>query len=239
MKTTRQLLLIGLLRWTARTLWAGLMALLPLLLTIVLLGWLVVTTDQLISEAIKWFLPNGPEGEEPYYIPGMGIAALLLILLLVGVLMRTTMMRRVIDWEDRLLRRVPFIGTLYSSVRDFAQYFRDDDQQHLGQTCIVRLPGTSVQLLGFVTQQQVTHFDGMVAAEDAAMVYLPMSYQLGGYLVIVPRDHVHTIDLPFDHALSYIFMAGMKNLENDGAQTSTTDQRPDKSANRQNDPVGT
>ncbi len=228
--------LIGLLRWTARTLGAGLMALLPLLLTLFLLGWLVVTAEQLFSQAIKWSLPNGPEGEESYYIPGMGIAALVMILLLAGILMRTTIMRRVIDWEDRMLRRIPLIGTVYSSVRDFARYFRSDDQRHLGQTCIVKLPGTPVQLLGFVTQQQVRNFDGMIAADDAVMVYLPMSYQLGGYVVILPRDHVQTIDLPFEQALSYILMAGMKDLEETGkqpdAQTDPSPQPPNQQTQR-------
>lgn len=202
------------MHWLGRTFLGGLSVVLPLGLTLYLLGWLLVFTENLAADTMKALLPGGENGEEPYYIPGMGIAALFLLLFVAGISLRSISFQRILDWEDRLLRRIPLVRTLYTSIRDIGQYFTGGKDDQMGHTVIVTLPETSIQLLGFMTKQDAKSLDGYALVSDPVLVYLPMSYQVGGYLLVLPRSAVQPIDMPFDEAMSFIFMAGMKDIEN-------------------------
>jgi uncharacterized membrane protein len=74
---------------------------------------------------------------------------------------------------------------------------------------LVRFPGQDFQLLGFVTRDS---FDGLPlepAAEDPVAVYLPMSYQVGGYTLYLPRSALTPIDMPFEQAMRLTLTAGV------------------------------
>jgi uncharacterized membrane protein len=226
---------VGILRWLGRTLAAGLGAVLPLIVVLYLIGWLLITAEAMVAGAIGVFLPQGPDGAPLYYIPGMGLVLALIVLLLIGVSLRSYTMRRAIVWEDRLLRRIPLVRTLYTSVKDIGEYFRTDNQKEMGQSVLVKLPGTQMQLLGFMTQTDGHTLAGCELVDDPVMVYLPMSYQIGGYFVVVPRTAVQPLDLPFDETMSFIFMAGMRDLN---GQTSCQ-QAADDDAQPTADPTQT
>ncbi len=212
--------------WLGQTLLAGLGFFLPLAITLYLIGWILVAAEQLAGGLVKAVLPDDWTGDDPYYIPGLGIAVIVLLVFVLGVFLRTFNMRRVLDWEDRVLRRIPLVRTLYSSIKDIGQYFVKRKDEEMGQAAIVTLPETSVQMLGFMTRTDARGLEGYDLVPDPVMVYLPMSYQIGGYLVVVPRNAVQPLRLPFDEAMSFVFMAGMKDLEVKTAQDTPTQKRP-------------
>ncbi len=124
-------------------------------------------------------------------------------------------MRQAIEWEDRTLRRIPLVRTLYSSIKDMGQYFKRDRRSDMGRCVLITLPGTGVQLLGFVTKEDGGNLKECQLVDDPVLVYLPMSYQIGGFMAVVPRSAIEAMDVPFDEAMTFIFMAGMKNLQED------------------------
>ena len=68
-----------------RKLLAGLATILPLVITVYLLYWLTTSAESLLGSLIKLVLPKG------WYLPGMGIAAGLLLIFLIGLLMQAWM----------------------------------------------------------------------------------------------------------------------------------------------------
>ena len=71
------------------------------------------------------------------------------------------------------------------------------------------LPG-NMRLLGFVTRADFSHAPGIARADEVA-VYLPMSYQVGGYTVLVPRSACTPVDMSREEALKFILTAGLKS----------------------------
>lgn len=211
-------------RWLGQTLSAGLGVLLPPVVTVYVLVWLLITAERLAGGAVKIVLPNDWNGGEPYYIPGLGTAVFAILLLVFGIALRTFNMQRILNWEDHRLRRIPLVRTLYGSIKDIGQYFTKTKDNQLGQPVLVTLPETSIQMLGFMTRTDGTSFEGYALVDDPVLVYLPMSYQIGGYLLVVPRSSVEPVQLPFDEAMSFVFMAGMKDIQvglaGDGSRNS-------------------
>jgi uncharacterized membrane protein len=78
---------------------------------------------------------------------------------------------------------------------------------------MVQLPGQSFQLLGFVTRESFTNIPLNPSAEDPVAVYLPMSYQIGGYTLYLPRACLTPVDMPFEEAMRMAVTAGVSQRD--------------------------
>ena len=95
-----------------RILLKGLVAILPIGLTVYLIYWLGVTTEELLSGPIRWFVPDAA------YVPGMGLVAGFIVLFIVGLLVNAYVVRRSMHVVENLVMRVPVVKTVYGALRD-------------------------------------------------------------------------------------------------------------------------
>jgi uncharacterized membrane protein len=192
------------LKWLGRVLLKGLVAILPIGLTVYVVYWLGVTTESLLSGTLKFWLPPG------VYRPGMGLVAGFLLLFLVGLLVNAYLVRRVLGLGESLLLRVPVVKTVYASIRDLTALVNTKGRKReLERVVMVKFgPG---RVIGFVTQENATlpGFAG-AAAGDLVAVYLPMSYQIGGYTLYLPRDQIEATDLTVEAAMRIVITGGLQ-----------------------------
>lgn len=183
----------------------GLVAMLPALLTLYILYWLVWSAETFLGTAIKLLLPEG------WYIPGMGLLAGLAVTFFFGLALNAFLIQKIIDLIEKAVHRIPLVKTLYGSVKDFIAFFASRKEQEFNQVVTVELNfgGTPMRLLGFVTR---TDFKGLpegIGHNEEIAVYLPLSYQIGGYTVIVPRRFVSPVDITTHRAMAFALTAGM------------------------------
>ena len=74
-----------------------------------------------------------------------------------------------------------------------------DKKSGLGTTVLVTLAG-DIQLVGFLTQSSPAQLISGISDQRVA-VYLPLSYQIGGYTLLVKPDQLTPLDVPFDVAM--------------------------------------
>jgi uncharacterized membrane protein len=65
------------------------------------------------------------------------------------------------------------------------------------------------RLIGFVTQEHANTL-GLGGADDLIAVYLPMSYQIGGYTIYVPRSRVTETELTVEQAMRIALTGGVR-----------------------------
>lgn len=190
------------LKRLGRVLLKGLVAILPIGLTIYVVYWLGVTTETLLSGPLKWLLPPG------VYRPGMGLVAGFLLLFVVGLLVNAYLVRRLLGLGESLLLRVPVVKTVYASIRDLTALVNTKDRKRdLERVVMVRFgPG---RVIGFVTQDNAT-LPGFDGGGELVAVYLPMSYQIGGYTVYLPRDQIEATDLSVEQAMRIVITGGLQ-----------------------------
>ncbi|MBN1489573.1 MAG: DUF502 domain-containing protein, partial [Phycisphaerae bacterium] len=99
--------------------------------------------------------------------------------------------------------------SLYSSVSDLMSFFSGSDKQGLSQVVLVTFESLNARVLGFVTREAFADLDASLEGNDLVAVYLPMSYQVGGYTVIVPRRQLAPVNLSIEEAMRFAITAGM------------------------------
>ena len=191
------------LKSISKTFLTGLITLLPVVLTIYLLYWLVVTAESALGDMIRLVLP------ENLYWPGMGSIAGLLIVFLVGLLMHAYIVRRLFAWGEKILYHLPLIKSVYGAIRDFFNYFSPDKKNEFEQVVSVSIGDTGMQVIGFVTQAAPESLPEDFREEDSILVYVPLSYMIGGYAVLMPRSAVRPLDMSMEEAMRFTLTAGV------------------------------
>ncbi|MGR9092004.1 MAG: DUF502 domain-containing protein, partial [Gammaproteobacteria bacterium] len=75
-----------------------------------------------------------------------------------------------------------------------------------------------VVMIGLLMRDDVTDIGFGDDAGDRVAVYLPMSYQIGGFAIFVPRAWVSRIDMPVETALRET-LTGWIGSEADNTET--------------------
>ena len=192
----------------------GLLAMAPIALTVYVLYWLATTAESVLGEAIAFVIG------ESHYLLGMGVLAGLLLTLAVGVLLRIWLFRKVLALVDTILDRIPGIRSVYGSIRDMVGFFDSSRQKGFNQTVMVTVGDPQVQLMGLVTRDDFSDLPNGIGDDQTVAVYLPMSYQLGGFTIMVPKDRVRPVDMKVDESLKFVLTAGVSSRTNGQARNA-------------------
>lgn len=191
------------LRAISKTFLTGLVTLLPVVLTIYLLYWMFVSAEAALGSVIRLVLP------ENLYWPGMGSIVGLLIVFLVGLLMHAYVVQRLFAWGEQILYHLPLVKSVYRAIRDFFDYFSPDRKNEFEQVVAVSIGDTGMQVIGFVTQELPERLPEAFREEGSILVYLPLSYMIGGYAVLMPRSAVRSLDMSMEEAMRFTLTAGV------------------------------
>lgn len=193
------------MKYLGRIFLTGVLTVLPVLATAYLLIWLFTTAESFLGKPLQWLIPEG------FYRAGMGLVVGVVVIFVVGILMRAYIVRRLFEFTEKLLLRLPLIKTIYGALRDFFGLFAGQDDQVALQVVTVQLPGSDMRLMGFVTRDHFSDLPGGVANEGDVAVYLPMSYQIGGYTVFMPRSRITPVDMSREQAMRFVLTAGLRS----------------------------
>jgi uncharacterized membrane protein len=186
----------------------GVLTVLPVLATVYLLIWLFTTAESFLGKPLRWLIPGD------YYRVGMGVLVGIIVIFVVGVLMRAYIVRRVFGFSERILLEIPLIKTIYAALRDFFGMFAGQNDSEALQVVTVTLPGSNLRLMGFVTRDEFSDLPEGIADPGEVAVYLPMSYQVGGFTVFMPRNQLSPVPMSREQAMRFVLTAGLKSKPN-------------------------
>ncbi|MBT8433911.1 MAG: DUF502 domain-containing protein [Gammaproteobacteria bacterium] len=188
------------------TLLTGIITVLPIVLTIYLLYWLVVSSERVMGAALRWALP------EVFYFPGLGTIAGLALVFIVGLLMKAVLIRQLFAFGEEILYHLPIIKTVYRAIRDLFDFF-SPKQENFGRVVIVNF--NNMEIIGFVTQEDPQRLPESFRNQDSVLVYIPMSYMIGGFTLLIPRTEVKPCQMNMEAAMRFALTAGITGKDDD------------------------
>ncbi|HUF22200.1 MAG TPA: DUF502 domain-containing protein [Burkholderiales bacterium] len=188
-----------------KILFTGVLTVLPILATVYLVIWLLAVVEDILGTPLQWLIP------ETYYRTGMGLALAIVLVFVVGMLMRAYIVQRIFGWFEGLVLGVPLVKSVYSALRDFFGLFqRREGEEAALQVVSLQIPGTDMRMLGFITRTDFSDVPEGIGGEGEVAVYLPMSYQIGGYTIFLPRESLTPIAMSREEAMKFVLTAGVK-----------------------------
>jgi len=191
------------MKFIGRNILTGLVTILPVALTLYLLYWMAVSAEIMLGDMIRLILP------ENRYWPGMGVIAGLIVVFIVGLLMHAYVVQRMFARGEQLFYRMPLVRSVYPAIRDFFDYFSPATKREFEQVVSVTIGDNGMQVIGFVTQALPEHLPEGFRDEDSVLVYLPLSYMIGGYAVLMPRSAIRPLEMSMEEAMRFTLTAGV------------------------------
>jgi uncharacterized membrane protein len=187
-------------KFLSKAVLSGFITLLPVVLTVYLLYWLGTSSEEVMGNAFKYLFPNSK------YFPGLGILIGIIVVLTVGLMMNAYLVRKLFSFGEKILYRLPLIKSIYRAFRDFFDFF-SPNKEGLGQVVAITING--MEVVGFMTQDDPKRLPPSFRDRDSVLVYLPMSYMVGGYTLLVPRSNLRPLEMSRDEAMRFVLTAGI------------------------------
>lgn len=173
----------------------GLIVIVPVAITFFVIVEILEFTEQLLGRHL------------PVKFPGLGLIAVIVIILVVGWLSSHWIMQRLIAYGEQMVYRIPFVKFIYNSVKQLSTAVFES-QNMFKQAVLVPYPHQGSKALGFVmtglSAPIVRHL-----GEDCVCVFIPMSLNMtAGFNIIVPKRDIIPLDVTSESALQYILTAG-------------------------------
>lgn len=184
----------------------GLIVLLPVTLSVYLLYWLGTASEQLFGRVAGRILPH------TWYVPGTGLLLMIGLIMLVGLFMQSKHVSRLWRWIDHRLLSIPVFKTLYAGLRDLMDFVSKSSNQRPETVVSVQL-AEDISVLGFVTRADLRDLFGDQERSDRIAVYLPMSFQIGGYTVFIPKSKISPVNIDVEKALRFTVTGGMASTD--------------------------
>ena len=183
----------------------GLAVILPIMLTVYILVWMGSGMERMARGAIL----RAPFIDAGDYVHGLGIVAGVAMVLIIGLLAEMWIFRRLIGVGESLLLRIPLVRTIYGGLRDLMDFLASASTGGFGDQTVMVDVGRNMRLMGFVTRKDFEGLPSGIGDKDMVAVYMPMSYQIGGYTAFLPKESVAPVAMAADDAMAFVLTGGM------------------------------
>ncbi len=189
-----------------RYLIAGLLVWVPLGITIWVLHWLLTSLDQILIVLPESLQPRTLFG---FDIPGLGLVVAVAILFITGVIAANFAGQRLIRAWESVLGRIPFVKSIYSSVKQVSDTLLSSKGNAFRKALLVEFPRSGSWTIAFQTGAPAAAVTPYLPGEHVS-VYVPTTPNpTGGYFLMLPRAQVRELDMTVDEALKYIISMGV------------------------------
>ena len=176
---------------------AGLLEMVPLIITLLVLLFIVEYADSFVR-----ILPF-VEGQ-PWDFTGVGLIVVIVSAYLLGLLVSTILGKKLMWLQDTILNGIPVIKTIYGVTQQATRSLTS--QYDFSRVVFVEWPREGMIALGFVTGQ-VRAGDGETTI---VLVYIPtVPNPTSGNLAFVVEDDVMETDLTVEAAMKLVFSGGI------------------------------
>ena len=184
----------------------GLLVIVPVAITFLVLAWIVGLFDQTLQILpIAWH----PARLLGMHIPGFGVILTLGILLVVGATASNFVGKKLVQWGDAVVTRIPVVRSIYSSVKQVSDTLFSENGNAFRKAVLIQWPREGIWTVAFVTGTP----GGDVATylrDDYLSVYVPTTPNpTGGYFVMLRKSDCVELNMSVDEALKYVVSMGV------------------------------
>lgn len=181
---------------------AGLLIWAPIGITVWVISFIVSTLDNIVPIGLR------PEALFGQPIPGFGVVAVALLILVTGVLAANLLGRRLVMIWEGLLARIPLVRSIYSSVKQVSDTILAPNGQAFRQAVLVQYPRYGSYTIAFVTGAPASELQPNLPGECIS-VYVPTTPNpTSGFFLMMPKEEVIPLSIPVDKALKYVVSMG-------------------------------
>jgi uncharacterized membrane protein len=132
---------------------------------------------------------------------------------MLGFLSKYFLGKTVIHFTEQLIARVPFVNSVYKSVKQIVETFSKNRAAVFQTTVLIEYPRQGMYAIGFLTSESQGEVQTKTK-EQVVNVFLPTTPNpTSGFLLLVPRENIVFLDMSVADGMKMIISGGVVNPE--------------------------
>lgn len=190
---------------------SGVLITVPVIITVIVLQFLFTNVDGILSPFVKRVFG--------YTVPGMGLTATILLIMLVGVLGRNVAGSRLVGIGERIITRTPVARTVYGAAKQLVEAVTLPEHKQFKRVVAIEYPRRGIYAIGFATGR--TRMPANGENGELVAVFIPSTpTPVSGMVVLVPQNEVIELDTSTEDAIKFLVSGGLALPSRFGRATS-------------------
>jgi uncharacterized membrane protein len=202
---------------------AGLLIVLPLLITIWLLSILFNVINTWVTPGVLATLraartPGLDQWHARVAVPLIGVLLTVVLIYLVGLLTGNLVGRRILAFFEAAMLRIPLVKGIYGAARQLLDAVSLTGKKPFSRVVLVEFPRTGVWTVGFVTQERPHRIGGPRGEDAAVSVFVPTAPNpTSGWVLFLRETDLVELDITVEQGLKLIVSGGIVSPSDLGA----------------------
>jgi len=185
-----------------RRFFAGLLALIPIAVTLSIIGWFVSFVDGLLKPLYYRILG--------YHIPGLGFISAVVLIFIVGVISMNVLGRRVIEIFDKIMLKIPVFKSIYTAIKQLIDAFSPESRvSSFKKFVIVEYPRPGVFAFGFLIKECVIAKERGGHESRLKAVYIPSNHLYFGEIALFRDEDIFYTSIPMEEGIKIMLSTGI------------------------------
>lgn len=201
--------------------YAGLIALLPIVLTVYIFNWIVGIMMSLLGNSFVTIIIKGilqrfvAEGNTDYYFQILVYIISLITMILgtcaVGFILKIVFFAKIIESLREVFIKIPLIKQVYTTISQIIDITMSDREKSYEKVVMVEYPRKGIYSIGFLTSEDNFIVSEAVGGEEKLFnIFIPTSPNpTSGMFIVVPEKDVRVLDVKIDDAVKLIISGGV------------------------------
>ncbi|MBU8922416.1 MAG: DUF502 domain-containing protein [Bacteroidales bacterium] len=186
--------------WLRRKFLTGLVILLPTVLT----GWILykifVSMDNILRPVVEKY--------SFLDIPGLGLIAVTILILVAGVFAGNFIGRKILRWTEGFVTRIPLVNRMYTAIKQTSEVFLRHERTVFKEAILIQYPRPGIFVVGFVTSTWVTRI-GDGPEKKYINVFMPTTpIPTSGLFLMIPEEEAIPLNVSVEDALKMVISGG-------------------------------
>ena len=201
--------------------YTGLIALLPIVLTVYIFNWIVGIMMSLLGNSFvtiiikNILLVFAEEGDMDYYfqllVYFISLVTMIIGTCLVGFTLKIVFFAKIIKKAKELFIKIPLIKQVYTTISQIIEVAVSDREKSYQKVVMVEYPRKGIYSIGFLTSEDNFLIGSAIGREEKVYnVFIPTSPNpTSGMFIVVPESEVKILDIKIDDAIKLIISGGV------------------------------
>lgn len=201
--------------------YTGLIALLPIVLTVYIFNWIVGIMMSLLGNSFVTIIIKNillvfvEEGDMDYYfqllVYFISLVTMIIGTCLVGFTLKIVFFAKIIKKAKELFIKIPLIKQVYTTISQIIEVAVSDREKSYQKVVMVEYPRKRIYSIGFLTSEDNFLIGSAIGREEKVYnVFIPTSPNpTSGMFIVVPESEVKILDIKIDDAIKLIISGGV------------------------------
>lgn len=201
--------------------YTGLIALLPIVLTVYIFNWIVGIMMSLLGNSFVTIIIKNillvfvEEGDMDYYfqllVYFISLVTMIIGTCLVGFTLKIVFFAKIIKKAKELFIKIPLIKQVYTTISQIIEVAVSGREKSYQKVVMVEYPRKGIYSIGFLTSEDNFLIGSAIGREEKVYnVFIPTSPNpTSGMFIVVPESEVKILDIKIDDAIKLIISGGV------------------------------